>query len=171
MSYRFVLEEARKRGEKDKAKRLERKGEPPYQNFADLGFERGLVNKYGGGVYNETSPMLVLARTYFKFPGYTTLDLLYRSPVGAYRTLSALWTWVQKINLFIEVPRVKIPVYFCSGRHDQTVPSRLSYQYFREIKAPKKAFFWFEKSAHSPNFEESDKFYRVLTEAVLVDQK
>jgi pimeloyl-ACP methyl ester carboxylesterase len=167
LSYRFALEEARKRGETEKVARLERMGEPPFQKFVDVGFERSLVNEYGGGIHNESSPMLLLADAYFKFPGYTTLDFVYRFPVGSFRTLVSAWPWVQKLDLFTAVPQVKVPVYFCSGRHDQTVPAQLSYRYFQSIKAPQKKFFWFEHSAHSPNFEEAEKFYRILTEQVL----
>ena len=167
LSYRFVLEESRRRGEMEIAAKLESMGEPPYANFSDLGYERGLVNRYGGGIHKETNPMLMIARFYFSFPGYNTIDILYRFPTGAFRSLNGLWPWIQNVDLFKEVPQVAIPVYFCTGRYDNTVPSSLTYEYFLHLKAPKKKFIWFEESAHSPNFEEADKFYRVMMEDVL----
>lgn len=167
LSYRIVLEEARKRGEAENVARLESIGEPPYKEFSDLGFERSLVNQYGGGIYNSSSPMSIMARYYFQFPGYDTVDMLYRFPMGVFHTLTETWGWVEKANLFNEVPKVKVPVIFCSGRHDFTVPAELSYRYFQSVKAPKKKFIWFENSAHSPNFEEPDKFFQVMSEQVL----
>jgi proline iminopeptidase len=50
------------------------------------------------------------------------------------------------------------PVYFRSGRYDHRSDSGLAQIYLSEIEAPKKAFVWFENSAHSPPFEEPEVF-------------
>ena len=62
---------------------------------------------------------------------------------------------------------MKIPVYFCLGRHDYEVPSVLSAQYFEVLKAPRKQLVWFERSAHLPNTEEKDKFNEFMIYTVL----
>jgi proline iminopeptidase len=51
-----------------------------------------------------------------------------------------------------------VPVYFLSGRYDHRADSGLAQTYLSEIEAPKKAFVWFENSAHSPPFEEPEVF-------------
>ena len=67
-----------------------------------------------------------------------------------------------KIDLF-QYNKFEVPVYFLLGRHDYNTPSVLAEQYFDTIKAPKKKLFWFEKSGHSPHWEEPSLFYqRVL---------
>jgi pimeloyl-ACP methyl ester carboxylesterase len=38
----------------------------------------------------------------------------------------------------------------------------LALEYFEIIKAPDKSFFTFEKSAHSPNGEEPEKFVQIV---------
>jgi len=71
-------------------------------------------------------------------------------------------------NDFAErVPSLEIPVYFMSGRYDLTVNIDLAKAYFKKMSAPLKGFYTFEKSAHSPLFEESDRFREILIEDVL----
>jgi len=62
---------------------------------------------------------------------------------------------------------VKIPFYFCLGRHDCEVPSALSAKCFQALKAPRKQLVWFENSSHMPNTEEKDKFNRFMVDTVL----
>lgn len=60
----------------------------------------------------------------------------------------------------------KVPIFFLLGRHDWHVPSVLAARYFQTIDAPYKRLIWFERSAHNPPFEESEKFIRVMVELV-----
>jgi pimeloyl-ACP methyl ester carboxylesterase len=53
------------------------------------------------------------------------------------------------------------------GRHDLTVSYDLSKRYLGKLGAPIKGFYTFEDSAHSPMFEEPEKFLRILTGDVL----
>ncbi len=66
-----------------------------------------------------------------------------------------------------EIPALKIPAYFLCGRHDLTVSYDLSKRYFGKLAAPVKGFYTFEDSAHSPMFEEPERFLRILTGDVL----
>jgi pimeloyl-ACP methyl ester carboxylesterase len=43
----------------------------------------------------------------------------------------------------------------------------LALEYFEIIKAPDKSFFTFEKSAHSPNGEEPEKFVQIVRNIAL----
>jgi len=70
-------------------------------------------------------------------------------------------------NLMEKVTRLGIPAYFVSGIYDYTVSYALSKQYLQKIEAPQKGFYTFYDSAHSPLFEEPERFMRVLTEDVL----
>jgi len=44
----------------------------------------------------------------------------------------------------------------------------LAKDYLEKLQAPIKGFYTFEKSAHSPMFEEPEKMQRILQEDVLV---
>jgi pimeloyl-ACP methyl ester carboxylesterase len=75
---------------------------------------------------------------------------------------------MKEINLFEQVPKLKVPVYFLLGKYDQIVSSVLAAKYFEELQDPAgKQLFWFEHSAHRPYVEEPDKFFRLLVERIL----
>jgi len=70
-------------------------------------------------------------------------------------------------NLALQVPELDIPIYFLHGIYDYTCSYQLANDYFQSVKAPLKGFYTFEKSAHSPMFEEPEKFQKILREDVL----
>jgi pimeloyl-ACP methyl ester carboxylesterase len=79
-----------------------------------------------------------------------------------------LWDDMKEINLFEQVAALDVPVYFLLGRHDRIVSSRIAADYFEELEAPAgKQLIWFEKSAHRPHMEESDKFLDLLINRIL----
>lgn len=65
-------------------------------------------------------------------------------------------------NSFESIQSIKIPVYFFAGKYDYTCSYELQKKYFETINAPKKEFFTFENSAHSPIYEESEKAGLIL---------
>ena len=70
-------------------------------------------------------------------------------------------------DITAKVPRLEIPVYFFSGRYDLTVNKDLSKEYLGKIEAPVKGFYTFNKSAHSPMFEEPRRLKEILIKDVL----
>ncbi len=66
-----------------------------------------------------------------------------------------------------KIPALEIPVYFISGRYDLTVNKDLSKEYLKNIEAPLKGFYTFDKSAHSPMFEEPHRLKEILVQDVL----
>lgn len=70
-------------------------------------------------------------------------------------------------DLAREVRELELPVYFFEGVYDYTVSYALATSYFEQLKAPVKGFYTFERSAHSPLFEEPEKTIRILKEDVL----
>ena len=71
-------------------------------------------------------------------------------------------------NIPEKYPEFQIPVYFISGIYDYNTPWELVEEYHNNLKAPKKAFIKFQKSGHSPCFEEPERFnteiVRILSE-------
>jgi pimeloyl-ACP methyl ester carboxylesterase len=65
------------------------------------------------------------------------------------------------------VTELKIPVYFFSGVYDLTVNHDLSKDYLHELSAPRKAFYSFENSAHSPIFEEPQRTVNIIKTDIL----
>ncbi len=81
--------------------------------------------------------------------------------------VSSLWNEILRTNLINKVPKLDIPIYFFSGVYDYTVSYPLAKEYFDKLKAPMKGFYTFEKSAHSPLFEEPEKMQQIIKEDVL----
>jgi pimeloyl-ACP methyl ester carboxylesterase len=72
------------------------------------------------------------------------------------------------MNIPSMFPKLEIPIYFLSGKHDLTVNIELSKAYLEILKAPVKGFYSFENSAHSPLFEEPEKVESIIITDVLL---
>ena len=106
-------------------------------------------------------------RLTFFSPEYTLADLV-RLVRGAKFSFDHLWREVFAVDLFQQVPRLEVPVYFMEGRRDHVVTSEVAEDYFRALDAPKgKELLWFEKSAHWPQLDEPEKFRQLMIERVL----
>lgn len=81
--------------------------------------------------------------------------------------VSWLWENILDTDLAKQVIKLDIPVYFFHGIYDYTVSYTLAKEYFDLLQAPVKRFYTFEKSAHSPIFEEPEKVKQILQEDVL----
>ncbi|MBK9254970.1 MAG: alpha/beta hydrolase [Saprospiraceae bacterium] len=65
------------------------------------------------------------------------------------------------------IHKIDIPIYFFSGNYDLTVNIDLSKAYLKQLQAPQKAFYTFSQSAHSPLFEETEKFKEIIKNDIL----
>ncbi len=78
-----------------------------------------------------------------------------------------MWNDILATDLTLKVAKLDIPVYFIGGIYDYTVSHSLALEYFQLLKAPMKGFYTFQHSAHSPLFEEPEKFGWFLQRDVL----
>jgi pimeloyl-ACP methyl ester carboxylesterase len=169
LSYEWTLEQARKAADRASIRKLTEIGPPPYLGDwrAKFILERRLLGKYGGEYHgSKHGAMSVVLENLLFSREYTIADRInfFR---GIFQSLDALFPELYRTDLFVQVPEVKIPVYFCLGRHDYEVPSSLSARYFEALKAPEKQLVWFESSSHMPNTEEKDKFNELMIGTVL----
>jgi pimeloyl-ACP methyl ester carboxylesterase len=106
-------------------------------------------------------------------PSWESRDYTLSEKVTTWRAkaaagVSIVWDTVLATDLTKQVPELRIPVYFFSGKYDYTVNSTLAKNYFEQLKAPVKGFYTFEQSAHSPIFEERDKVRKIVLADVLL---
>jgi len=80
---------------------------------------------------------------------------------------SGLYDELFASDLTKSVTKLAVPVYFMSGKYDYCVNHDLSRDYLEILTAPEKAFFEFGNSAHSPQFEDPERFLQVMLEEVL----
>jgi len=172
ISYEWTLDRARKAGDKSSVEKLTAIGPPPYtgRNWRSKFLtERRILGKFGGEYYgSKVGAFGVVLRALVFSREYTVADRInfFR---GIFHSLEALFQelYLGDVDLFAQVPRVDVPVYFCLGRHDYEVPSVLSAKYFEAMEAPRKQLVWFEHSSHMPNTEEKDKFNAFMIDTVL----
>lgn len=170
LSYDWTMEQASKASDRSSVRKLAAIGPPPYTGTnwrSKYVTERRILGRFGGEYHgSRIGAFGVVLRTLVFSTEYTMLDRInfFR---GILRSVDLLYPELASTDLFVQVPEVKVPAYFCLGRHDHEVPSVLSARYFDALKAPRKQLVWFENSAHMPNTEEKDKFNRFLVQEIL----
>ena len=96
-------------------------------------------------------------RSYYA-PEYSLADK-FRLLIHSKYSGRTLWDDMMAINLFKQVPEVKVPVYFFLGKYDNLVSSKLAEKYFNFLNTQNtKEIVWFNESAHRPLTEEPEKF-------------
>lgn len=157
VSYAFVLDEARKRGNAQAVAQLE--SIAPYPDSSGgislraILLERRWVNAFGGMSYGREGLQYELGARVLS-PEWTDADLKADDGGG---TLTRLMSAVVATN-FTGVTRFDCPVVIFAGRHDYAVPSIVAERWFKTITAPAKRFIWFENSAHMLQMEQPGLF-------------
>ena len=170
ISYEWTLEQAQRATDRSSVEKLTQIGPPPYTGSdwrSKFMTERRILGKFGGEYHGSRIGAfgVVLGNLVFSSE-YTMLDRInfFR---GIFQSVDTLYPELSRTDLFVQAPEVRIPVYFCLGRHDYEVPSVLSAKYLEVLKAPRKQLVWFENSSHMPNTEEKDRFNEFMIQTVL----
>ena len=172
LAYDYMLQHAMKIGDRSAIRNLQ-KFDRNASDFPSLdyimGIRSSLMNKYGIGVSREKFSMSDLVLNMLFFKGYTLSEKI-NFARGSLFSLRHLWDDVITDNLFESSTVFQVPIYVTHGKYDYQVSYTLAREYFDKIEAPKKSFFTFENSAHSPNVEEGEKFVQIIREIALKSQ-
>lgn len=82
-------------------------------------------------------------------------------------------TWLKTFNeacernLMETLPEIHCPVYFFTGRTDYQTNSSITEKYYQMLKAPRKGFFWFERSGHSIPSSEPERMQSIIIDTIL----
>ena len=125
-----------------------------------LRIHRKYLLKYGG-TYHQKVSMLKFLKDFLFASEYTLKDRIMFIP-SAFYSLKCLWHDVVSTNFHEDVLSVDVPVYIFQGMCDYQVSYRLAKEYFDKLEAPKKEFFTFKNSAHSPIIEEYERFNGIV---------
>jgi pimeloyl-ACP methyl ester carboxylesterase len=163
-SYDWLYKTATERND-FKALRILDKTKAPVDGFYMGGLKdtikvKQLVTKYKGDMQSGMNTFGILASLLFsKEYGFLRFPNAIK---GIQMSLNTIGYSLKGINYKISIPEVKVPVYFFSGKYDQLTPQHILHDYFKTLKAPKKELYIFEQSAHSPLWEEADKFHGII---------
>ncbi|MGG2095593.1 alpha/beta hydrolase [Bacillus sp. S13(2024)] len=156
--FEHLIRSAKQRGHDSALASLKKLGKPPFLDKRRLLIQRKWLGIFGGAIQKGT--FFSFIRKGFRSPEYTWIDWI-KFFSGNMKS-GELWREMLKIDFFSQVPSVSFPVYFCSGRYDYQTPYALVQQYCDVLNAPIKKMIWFPNSAHSPNFEEHERFAATL---------
>lgn len=165
LAYGYMLKWYKEAGDKAMLRRLGAAplGSQKYQRLRDEAMHKAGI----GTMHSMSSIVSGIVLPELGCPQYSLAEKLAFLRGLAFSSASGLRKEEWAADLPREVPELKIPIYFFSGRFDYTVAYPLAKAYFNAIKAPIKGFYTFENSAHSPLFEEPAKANRILEEDVL----
>lgn len=166
LSYEYTLSKAKERNNIKALQALEESGPPQSGDYTKM-YKNGFW-----GLVNQKDWLLKLGGERFAKTGYADwifsiwtsreysfFDLIKYAKSSAFCAGNIIYDPdFNHFNFFRQIPEVNIPVFFISGAYDYNTPWELVQQYAHEVKAPKKEFIKFEKSGHSPVFEEPKRF-------------
>jgi pimeloyl-ACP methyl ester carboxylesterase len=169
LAYEYELEEYRERGDRRMVRRLESApvtmDAPLPKRYMRVRDE--VMHRLGIGTTREMKSVItgVLAQVW-RTPDYTVRE---KVDIGRGKAWSRgiLWDEFLATDLAEKVGELGVPAYICQGLYDYTTNHDLARAYFELLRAPVKGFYTFERSAHSPAFEEPAKFREILGEDVL----
>jgi pimeloyl-ACP methyl ester carboxylesterase len=162
-TYDFVLNTARKRGNRRAIRQLEKIGLPPHLDAKQFSTRARWAANYGGVTADATfnTVLRALVGSLLRSPDYSIADVI-RTIRGVTITQAALLPELASTDLVHTMPRLDIPIVMAQGRLDQVAPAEPAQRFYDTLTAPGKQLVWFEKSAHTPQYDEPAKFRDLL---------
>ncbi len=68
-----------------------------------------------------------------------------------------------------QIPELKLPVYFATGRYDLSDMAVLTERYYQALKNTQKHLVWFEASGHAPIYEQTPEFLNFMVNTILAN--
>jgi proline iminopeptidase len=170
LSYQYTLEKAKENNNEKALKDLEVSGPPQSGDFTRMyknGFwglvkQKDWLLKMGGERYGKTNYTDWIFSIWFSRE-YSFADLIRYGKASGFSAGNIIYDPdFNNFDFFKQIPEVKIPTFFISGAYDYNTPWELVQRYNSILKAPHKEFIRFEKSGHSPVFEEPEKFNKEI---------
>lgn len=121
--------------------------------------------KYNVGMVRQDYTNIDTVRDIFSCPLYNFKEKtnIFKGMFQSFPLLQEIWDK----PLHERVNEYKIPVYILNGKYDYLTSIKEAKNFFEQIVAPKKKFFKFEHSAHSPFIDEKEKFYEIILYTIL----
>lgn len=125
----------------------------PFKSYEDMYYSRKWMFSYDGHPFAEKD-----------------LPLLKQFMEDWSRSWMPTWNEVMKQDLFVELPKIKCPVYFFLGETDLQTNFGISSDYYKILKAPKKSIYTFKDAGHSVLTEEAEQVQKMIIDEILTDE-
>jgi len=170
IAYDYMLAAYRERGDTEMVRKLEAAPVTMTGGTPDayLKVRDAAMHKLGVGTTHEMESVITgIFLESWRFRGYTLQEKVNLWRGRAFSQSFGLWDQLIRVDLRTTVPALQIPVYFLAGKFDYTAATSLARNYFQQIQAPRKGYYEFDNSAHSPLLEEPQEGRRILEQDVL----
>jgi len=174
-SWKYANAQAKKNNNQKAITDLEEMGTPQDGNYLSM-YKTGFW-----GIVKQKEWLLKLGGERFEKTNY--MDWIFTIAKGYRFNIFKLMKWrkasattagtmfhdsaFNNFDLRKDINTVKVPVHFVSGRGDYNTPWPLVKEYAEVLTAPSKSFTLFNKSGHSPLFEEAERFNALVREKFL----
>jgi pimeloyl-ACP methyl ester carboxylesterase len=164
-TYDFVLRTARQRGNRRAVRQLEKIGPPPHLDVKRFNTRARWAINFGGVTAGKSyfDLLRTLLGSLIRSRDYSIADAL-RTVRGITASQAALLPQLAATDLVSTMPSLAVPIVLAQGRLDQVAPGECAQRLYDSITAPSKRLVWFEKSAHTPQFDEPEAFRRLLVD-------
>jgi pimeloyl-ACP methyl ester carboxylesterase len=117
-----------------------------------------------GGIRTGTSfnSMALSTAKNMLFSKHYGIGGLMKSIKGISFCQNALIPEMNSLNLFQTIRKIAVPVHFAQGSLDAIAPPVRGKEFYEQLEAPKKTFTLFEKSAHMVQYDEPEKFSKLI---------
>ena len=170
LAYEYMLQKFKDNGNTKMVRKLEAVPVTVKDGIPDsyLALRDGAMHSLGIGTTHDMKSVI----SGIFLPSLIFREYTLKEKVNLWRSksqsgVSPIWDEITDTDLTTQVTELEIPVYILAGRYDYTVNYDLQKNYFMKINAPKKGFYTFENSAHSPLFEEPESFIEIMVNDVL----
>ena len=161
LSYRYVLERARREHNCKAIRILEQLGGSDTFGKDGKFVQRRWLVRYGG--MTHALDTVAVVSILLSAPECSIVDCITGLRMRDMKfSIRLMGDEIMGVNLLQEIPELSVPVIFFAGSYDYTTPFVLVEQFYARLSAPCKKLIWFEHSAHMPHMEEPDKFHRML---------
>jgi pimeloyl-ACP methyl ester carboxylesterase len=162
-AYDFSLDTARQHSKKRAIRQLEKIGPPPHLTVKQFGTRVRWASNFRGVTVDQSYGAVVrgLITSLVRSSDYSFGDVL-RTIRGIAVTQAGLLHEINELCLETSVPRIDLPIVMVQGRLDKVAPGDAALRYFDSLASPNKQFVWFERSAHTPQFDEPTRFRNLL---------
>ncbi len=161
ISYQFVLESARAERNQRAIRALERLGGSDTYRKGSKYVQRWWLNHYRGLMHSVDIP--AMATIMLAAPEWSIAECIRFLRGSALKySVPLMADEILRVNLLQEIRQLSVPAFFFEGRYDYNCPFVLAEEFFASLQAPSKKLIWFERSGHTPDLEEPEKFQREL---------
>ncbi len=164
--YAESLAWAERTGAENLAARLRANGPPPYEDMLAYPDALSANPEYRDFPHGEDyDPASEYPASLF-VPEYTLTEQV-RGMGGILDTFAVLYPQLQETDFRRDVPALEVPVFVVEGAHESPGRADLAREWFERLEAPQKELVVFDRSGHTPHFDEPGRFHEFLVDTVL----